>query len=48
MTIEQISRKIELLEQDLMMQMEGSLMYDTMCTEIAYLKEQLKRLKEAK
>ena len=46
MNAEQISKKIELLEKDLIMQMEGSLMFDTMCVEIEYLKAQLKELKE--
>lgn len=46
MTKETIKRKIELLEEELAMQIEGSVMYDSIHMEIAYLKAQLSSLRE--
>jgi len=46
--LEQISKKIEILEKELALETDGSLMYDTILVEIEWLKAQLKKLKESK
>jgi hypothetical protein len=46
--LEQISKKIEILEKELALETDGSLTYDTILIEINYLKTQLKKLKESK
>ena len=48
MNLEQISKKIEILEKELALETDGSLMYDTILVEIEWLKAQLKKLKESK
>ena len=44
MTKELIERKIEILKEDLAMQIEGSVMADSLALEIEFLKKQLQKL----
>jgi hypothetical protein len=46
MSEEQILRKIELLKEDLIMQIEGSVMHDTIMLEIQFLKKELEKTKK--
>jgi hypothetical protein len=44
--LEQISKKIEILEKELALETDGSLISDTISVEIEWLKAQLKKLKQ--
>ncbi len=47
MNLEQISKKIEILEKELALETDGSLMYDTILVEIEWLKTQQNKLKQS-